>query len=474
MAAPPCFNLPVKENLSGLTVLLLEDEPLLLRRTAALLRSQGAEVVTAPTLREAEQAARAQTFDLALLDVNLPDGRGTDLLRPGGPLSGTLAMVVTSEGGIDGAVDAMKLGAIDYLSKPIDADDLLLRVRRALRESRRRRADDHRGGGAKSTALHFGASLQGVERQLERILEADRRHLGTPPPILIEGETGTGKTTIARWLHQRGPRGDAPLIEINCSALPESLAESELFGHERGAFTDASATRIGLMEAAEGGTLFLDEIPSLALPTQAKLLSAIEDRAIRRVGSNRTRPVDVRIIAASNVDLRTRVEQGRFRADLLQRLDLFRVRLPALRDRGDDVVSLAQQLADRIAARYGRQAPRIPPAGAARLRAYAWPGNVRELAHEIERALVFDPADGLNFASLDSHAAGANSDWLNSHFRFPEQGFSLDDAINLLIQRALAQSAGNVSAAARLLGVPRDYVRYRLKGGKSSVQEVGN
>ncbi len=458
--------------LNGLQVLLLEDEPLLARRLTAVLKSHGATVSTAGTVQDAERLARAESFDLALLDVNLPDGRGPDLLRPGGPLDeGTVVVVMTAEGGIAGAVEALKLGATDYLAKPFDADELPLRLARAWREKRRARADEFRASSAgargartASGELHFGGRLRGIEQQLQRILAADAQSRETPPPVLIEGETGTGKTTIARWLHRQGPRAKGPLIEINCSALPEALAESELFGHERGAFTDAAATRIGLMEAAEGGTLFLDEIPSLALPTQAKLLTAIEDRVIRRVGSNRTRPVDVRIVAASNADLRERVRAGSFRADLLQRLDLFRVQLPPLRDRGDDIVPLAQELAARIAAKYGRTAPPIPAAGAARLRAHRWPGNVRELAHEIERALVFHPDDGLTFRALESAAGPAGAGWLNENFNFPAEGFSLEQAIDVLIRRALDQAGGNVSAAARLLGVSRDYVRYRLKG----------
>jgi two-component system, NtrC family, response regulator AtoC len=458
----------VKDALAGLRVLLLEDEPLLARRLAAVLRSQGADVAAATTVKDADRLAQAEDFDLALLDVNLPDGRGLDLLGGDRPLArGPVVVVMTAEGGVAGAVEALRLGAADYLAKPFDPDELPLRLARAWRERRRARADDFQAAAAgrrePGGGLVFGPGLQAVEQQLRRILAADRQRTETPPPVLIEGETGTGKTTLARWLHREGPRAEGPLIEINCSALPESLAESELFGHERGAFTDAAATRIGLMEAAAGGTLFLDEIASLASSTQAKLLTAIEDRVIRRVGSNRSRPVDVRIIAASNADLRERVAAGTFRGDLLQRLDLFRVRLPPLRDRPEDLVPLAQALAARIAAKYGRTAPAIPAAGASRLRAHRWPGNVRELAHEIERALVFEPEDGLTFRSLtatDPSGAG----WLNEHFRFPEEGFLLEQAIDTLLRRALDQTGGNVSAAARLLGVSRDYVRYRLKG----------
>jgi DNA-binding NtrC family response regulator len=284
--------------------------------------------------------------------------------------------------------------------------------------------------------------------------------------VLIEGETGTGKTTLARWLHRRGPRADGPLVEVNCSALPDTLAESELFGHERGAFTDAKEARIGLLEAAEGGTLFLDELPSLSAAVQAKLLKAIEDRTIRRVGGNRTLAIDARIIAATNADLRVLVAEGKFREDLLHRLDLFRVRIPPLRERGEDIAPLAEALAARIGRNYGVTPRAIPAIGQKRLRAHRWPGNVRELAHEIERSLVFDD-DQLTFSTL-AGAAMAISDaagktWVSPEFRIPETGFALEAAIDALIRRALAQTDGNVSAAARLLGVTRDYIRYRIK-----------
>jgi two-component system, NtrC family, response regulator AtoC len=289
---------------------------------------------------------------------------------------------------------------------------------------------------------------------------------------LIEGETGTGKTTIARWLHRRGPRAEGPLIEVNCPALPENLAESELFGHERGAFTDAKATRVGLVEAADGGTLFLDELTSLALPVQAKLLTTIEDHVVRRVGANRGHAVDVRVIAATNSDLRRLVAEGRFREDLMHRLDLFRVRLPPLRERGDDIFELARRLVARTCRQYALEARDIPEAGRRRLLAHRWPGNVRELEHEIERAVVFEGGD-LRFEALaragggeppTGHPAGAATGWLDPQFILPESGFSLEQAVNVLVDRALAQSGGNVSAAARLLGTTRDFIRYRLRG----------
>lgn len=455
-------------KLEGCTLLLLEDEPLLRRRIGAKLEKDGVEVTAVGTLKEAREALKQASFDFALLDVNLPDGRSLALLTEKAVPASTIAVVMTGEGGVAGAVEAMRRGAADYLVKPFDPDELAVRLARARRDRSSRRSEQHRheSGGGGEEAFFFGSALASVAAQLEKILAADRRVQGVLPPVLIEGETGTGKTTLARWLHRRGPRADGPLVEVNCSALPDTLAESELFGHERGAFTDAKEARIGLLEAAEGGTLFLDELPSLSLSVQAKLLKAIEDRSIRRVGGNRMLAIDARIIAATNSDLRSLVAEGKFREDLLHRLDLFRVRIPPLRERGPDIVPLAEALAVRIGRNYGLTPKAIPPLGQKRLRAHRWPGNVRELAHEIERSLVFDD-DQLTFSTL-GHATegpgpGGAKTWVSPDFELPETGFSLDRAIDGLIRHALAQTSGNVSAAARRLGVSRDYIRYRLK-----------
>jgi two-component system, NtrC family, response regulator AtoC len=454
-------------KLSGTSLLLVEDEPLLRRRIAAHLGKLGIEVTTAETIAEAREALRNLSFDFALLDVNLPDGRSLALLEEKAVPASAVAVVMTAEGGVMGAVEAMRLGAADYLVKPFDLDELGVRLARARRDRGKSRQEQQRHEAQRELddSFFFGSALVGVERQLEKILAADRRIVGSAlPPVLIEGETGTGKTTLARWLHQRGPRAEGPLIEVNCSALSDTLAESELFGHERGAFTDAKESRIGLLEAAEGGTLFLDELPSLSPAVQAKLLKAIEDRTVRRVGGNRTLAIDARIIAATNSDLRELVAAGRFREDLLHRLDLFRLRIPPLRERGDDIVPLAEVLAVRIAKTYGLPPRRIPPLGQRRLRTYRWPGNVRELAHEIERSLVFDD-DQLAFSSLPVPVGAMESAaaLLRTDVPIPETGFSLEAAIDSVIERALSQTDGNVSAAARMLGVTRDYIRYRLK-----------
>lgn len=454
--------------LTGLGLLLVEDEALLRRRYQHRLEEAGAEVSAAGSLEEARRLAGAVPVEAALVDVNLPDGRGLRLLTEGVLGAGVVTIVMTAEGGVEGAVEAMRVGAADYLVKPFDLDELPLRFARARRARNRRRAEEHAGERAEAEeGLVFGPSLEPLRRQLEQIVAADRRLVsGVAPPVLVEGETGTGKTSVARWLHRQGPRSAGPLVEVNCAALPEALAESELFGHERGAFTDAKEARVGLFEAAEGGTLFLDELPSLPVALQAKLLTVLEDRAVRRVGGTKPRPVDARVIAATNVDLARAVAEGRFRADLLHRLDLFRVRLPPLRERPAEIVPLAEALLVRVARRYGLKPAAIPAAACRRLEAYRWPGNVRELAHELEREVVF--GDGtLAFLRLGGGAVPVGGehgpDWLVPGYRFPESGFNLEEAIGRLVRLAVEQTGGNVSAAARLLGVTRDVVRGRLE-----------
>ncbi|MFZ9747210.1 MAG: sigma 54-interacting transcriptional regulator, partial [Opitutaceae bacterium] len=312
-----------KSPLAGLNLLLLEDDVLLRRRLTAFFEREQAEVTAVTSLASARQALGTLAFEAALIDVNLPDGRGIDLLREKAFPPTTSVIVMTAEGGVAGAVEALQAGAADYLVKPFDPAEVPLRFAAARRSRQSRRVEEFRRG--QESELVFGASLSGLHEQLLRITAADRRLGEHLPPVLIEGETGTGKTAIARWIHRHGPRADEPLIELNCSALPEALAEAELFGHERGAFTDAKAARIGLMEAADGGTLFLDELPSLSLPLQAKLLTSIEDHSLRRVGASRPIPVDARVIAATNADLgalvRAHAERGARATILLTPVD---------------------------------------------------------------------------------------------------------------------------------------------------------
>ncbi len=466
-------------DLSGSEILLVEDEPLLRKRLAASLGRWNAAVVSVGTVADARRALKDLSFDFALVDINLPDGLGLDLLREKRFSPNTGVVIMTAEDGVKGAVEAMRLGAGDYLGKPFDHDELPLVFERSrqVRKSARLREYRKQSESRKKEIFFFGESLSGVKEQLGKIIEADRRLMEGLPPVLIEGETGTGKTSIARWLHQEGPRSDQSLVELNCSSLPENLAESELFGHEKGAFTDARSTRIGLFEAADGGTLFLDEIPSLSAAIQAKVLTAIEDGKVRRVGGNREISVNVRLIAATNKDLRQLSDAGLFREDLYHRLDLLRLSIPPLRERGRDIARFAEQLLKGLAERYRVDKPVISKIGVDRLTRYPWPGNVRELAHELERSIVLGDGRELDFARLDEETGSLppaigggesqSTDWLNEDWAVPTEGFDLEEAIDRLIGIALEQAGGNVSSAARLLGVKRDYIRYRLSGKHS-------
>ncbi len=456
---------------SGCEVLLLEDDSILRRRLVAHLRKLGAEVVEVSTIADARHALGEFRFDFALVDLHLPDGEALELLREGAFSENTGVVVMTAFGGIKEAVEAMRQGAGDYLSKPFEPDELPIAFMRCREKRGMARRDEFRLNehiSAGGDELFFGDSLAGVRGKLDLILATERRLGRGLPPILIEGETGTGKSLLAGWLHREGPRHSMPFIKVNCAALPETLAESELFGHERGAFTDAKAARIGLFEAADGGTLFLDDIGTLASQTQAKVLMAVEDHAIRRLGATKEIRIDVRLVAASNEPLSEMVERGGFREDLYHRLHLLHIELPPLRERGLDIVSLATHLLDRIARRHRLKDMSISSAGQERLLAYGWPGNARELAHVIEREVIFTSGRRLEFGNLGAPPPVAATGWRNPAWRVPDDGFSIDALITDLIDDVLRETSHNISATARRLGVTREFLRYRLNSRKSA------
>ncbi|MEO5960140.1 MAG: sigma-54 dependent transcriptional regulator [Opitutaceae bacterium] len=316
----------------GSGILVLEDDAPLRKRLAAHLRQLGADVTEAAKIAEARRLLGEARFDFALVDLHLPDGEVLELLRERAFSENTGVVVMTAFGGVRQAVEAMRFGAGDYLTKPFEVEELPLAFARCRLTRRAARREEQRT--AEGAPFFFGPSLADVRAQLDAILAADRRLERRLPPVLIEGETGTGKSVLARWLHREGPRAERPFVAVNCAALPETLAEAELFGHERGAFTDAKRARLGLFEAADGGTLFLDEIGALAPGTQAKVLTALDDGTIRRLGGTREISIDVRLITASNMPLDELVRRGAFREDLLHRLNLVRLALPPLRERG--------------------------------------------------------------------------------------------------------------------------------------------
>ena len=449
---------------AGCEILVLEDDGPLRKRAAAYLTQLGAAVTECATLGEARRLVGAVRFEFALVDLHLPDGTVLQLLREGAFSENTGIVVMTAFGGIKEAVEAIRLGAGDYLTKPFELEQLPLAFQRCRSTRRGARREEHvaRQTGANAGAFFFGPSLAAVRTQVEAILATDRRLGHRLPPVLIEGETGTGKSVLARWLHGEGPRRDHPFVPVNCAALSDTLIESELFGHERGAFTDAKSARIGLFEAADGGTLFLDEIGLLSPPTQAKLLTAIEEGVIRRLGGTRELQVDVRVLAASNRPLGELVAAGAFREDLFHRLNLLAITLPPLRERGTDIIALAQHLLAKIAAHHRLKDVKLTPLGEARLLAQPWRGNVRELSHVIERAIIFGAGAPLDFNSLGDPPAGDLRPWRNPAWQLPASGFSLDAMIDELVADIMREEEGNVSAAARRLGVSRDVLRHRL------------
>jgi DNA-binding NtrC family response regulator len=477
-AAKSCAMPPDTALTPGCDVLLLEDDAALRRRLAAHLRGLGAEVTEAGRLDEARRLLDTMRFEYALIDLHLPDGEGLELLRAGAFSENTAVVVMTAFGGVKHAVEAIRLGASDYLTKPFELEQVPLAFLRSRHSRMSARRDEHRERGRGDAEFFFGTTLGPLRARLEAILAAERRLGQRLPPILIEGETGTGKSRLAAWLHAGGPRAGQPFIQVNCAALPDTLAEAELFGHERGAFTDAKRGRLGLFEAADGGTLFLDEIGSLSAGTQAKLLTAIEDGVIRRLGGAREIRVDVRVIAASNQPLAGLVKEGKFREDLYHRLHLLQVTLPPLRERNGDIVPLARHLLASLAAKHRVGPLAFSAAAEAGLLAHAWPGNIRELSHEIERAIIFASGPTLDLATLAPPGTAARETggpaWRNPAWRLPESGFAVDEVIDALVAEALRETNQNVSAAARRLGVTREFLRYRLASARQNPPAPGS
>jgi len=440
------------------SVLVVEDEPVLRTQIARALEGAGCEVHLAELAEQALALARSAPPDLVLLDLRLPDRSGLDLLSDLRELDADVPVVLmTAHGSLGDAVEAMRRGAVDYLQKPLDLDELRLLVDRVAAQQRRdRELAYHRDRvlvgivGNDPAVLRFFAQ---VERLRAAALPPGRR-----PAILLSGETGTGKGIMARAIHEL--LGGGPFIEVNCTALPGSLVEAELFGHERGTFTDAKAARTGLFEAAEGGTLFLDEIGHAPLELQSKLLKAIEEKRVRRLGSSLERAVNVHVIAATNRDLDAAVAEREFREDLLHRLRVLGFEIPPLRARPGEIPPLARHFCEEIGRLYGRRVL-LDPECEPKLVRYPWPGNVRELRNVIERAILLEPGDRLGPKVLADllRPPSRSAD----PFALPEGGVNLAELERELIREALERAGGNRTRAAELLGLTRDTLRYRLE-----------
>jgi len=449
-------------------LLIIEDEVILAKNLRIYFERAGYEVRAAASAEEGLREFERFRPDVVLLDYQLPGMNGIEMLTALRKTDPQLKVILlTGQGNIDLAVKAMKLGATDFLTKPVGLEAIRLLIEKLFSEERTAQALSYyreRESRDSGLSLLLGESAPMLElKAMARRLLAAEAALGDdePPAVLITGETGTGKEVLARALHYDGPRSPGPFIELNCGTIPQQLLESELFGHERGAFTDAKAKKIGLVEAAEGGTLFLDEVGDMGLDLQVKLLKLLEDKIVRPVGSVRGRKVNVRVIAATHQPLQQLIADGRFRSDLYFRLRIVELALPPLRERGADIQLLARHFLAQQAARYGKAGLRFSAEAEAALLHQRWPGNVRELRNLIEQTVLLatEPviqAGHMAFHGMPEPAAPAPGG-------LPEPSPHLDQVERDLIVQALERCAWNITRAARELGISRDTLRYRME-----------
>jgi DNA-binding NtrC family response regulator len=442
-------------------ILVVDDERHQRDILQVILETDGWETVTAASGRQAVAACREQPFDVVLTDLKMPDMNGIalleELLRA---QPGVCVILMTAHGTIDSAVDAMRKGAFDYLTKPLEKDELLMVVRRAMERTRlvrenRMLQEQLRDRFRIENIIGAHGSMQDVFRIVHKVAASNST-------VLIYGESGTGKELVARALHQQSERQGRPFYAVNIAALPESILEAELFGHEKGAFTGAESRKIGLFEQASGSTLFLDEVGDLKRDLQVKLLRALQEREILRVGGTERVKIDVRIVAATNQNLDQAVREGRFREDLYYRLNVITIFLPPLRERRTDIPLLVEHFLKK----YGEPGRRreIGEEALQILSAYDWPGNVRQLESVIERALLLAEGDVIQPADLPASVrAGITAPRGPIGLDVPDGGIDLEEVERTLILRALEKAGGNVSRAARLLGLTRRTLQYRLE-----------
>jgi two-component system response regulator PilR (NtrC family) len=441
-------------------VLVVDDEPDIREVLALTLGRMDLETRSASSLEEARQLLDQFRFDLCLTDMRLPDGNGIELVRyiqekcPRMPVA-----VVTAFGNMETAVSALKAGAFDFVSKPLDLNDLRNIVRSALKVPRPASG----AAPARAEVSPVSRKMLGQSPAIEQVRAMIEKLARGQAPVYIGGESGTGKELAARLIHELGPRGDRPFVPVNCGAIPESLMESEFFGHKKGSFTGAVQDKDGLFKAANGGTLFLDEVGDLPLPMQVKLLRAIQEKSIRPVGTEAEIKVDVRILCATHKNLHELVASGRFRQDLYYRLNVIELPMPSLRERPEDIPLLAEQFCARLAAGLGMKPPRLTDGAMTALQRYPFPGNVRELENILERALTL--CNGQEIAEQDLQLPGIEAG------EDPPTTFSgqqsLDDYLERIeraaVEKALAQANQNKTAAAKLLGISFRALRYKLE-----------
>jgi len=453
-------------------ILIVEDEKIQAESMSIYLDRLGYGTVFALSGEEGLRRAEEASPDIAVVDLRLPGIGGLDVLSRLREITpGSEVIMLTAHATVGSAVEAMRRGAFDYLSKPVDFDELRVVVDKALTHLRLRRElsylKSRDGAAAGGEIVGESAPVRALRADVARIAALEAAE-GTAPTVLLLGETGTGKGLVARAIHQQSPRAAGPFIDINCAAIPPALLEAELFGYERGAYTDAKSAKPGLFEAAEGGTIFLDEIGHMDPALQIKLLKVIEDRTVRRLGSVRPKTVRARILAATNRDLEAAVAEDAFRQDLYFRIKVLTLEMPALRTRGADVLLLARHFLADLSRRYGRTLKTLTAEAEAALLAYSWPGNVRELAHVMERALLARSKDTVDVDDLGLKSAKPAAPVLveadgRVQIDFSAGGIVLDDVERQLIVEALRASGANRTQAAKLLGISRDTLRYRLE-----------
>jgi DNA-binding NtrC family response regulator len=446
------------------TILLADDEEKILKTLGRALRDEGHDVVTTSSARETLRLLGERTFDLLIIDYLMPEKTGLDVIRElvasSAEAERPAIVMMTAHGSIESAVEAMKLGARDYLQKPFEVDELLVTARRAIEDQRARLGLRYLLSEREAEFGHYG--IVGHSRAVRELLARAERVAASKSTVLLTGETGTGKELVARAIHAKSAQRDMPLIKVNCAAIPETLLESELFGHTRGAFTGATASKKGRFALADGGSIFLDEIGTISQPVQAKLLRVLQDREFEPLGAERTQRVDVRVIAATNRDLRQMVADGRFQEDLYYRLNVIPITLPPLRDRREDVPLLVDHFVRRFSASMGKPLLDVDPAVLDDLVRYDWPGNVRELENTIERAVVLATGPRLTRetvwlmgAPAPPTASGLPSLGLHQNVEWAERE---------TIRRALDRAGGVKKDAAELMGISqRALSHYLLK-----------
>lgn len=449
--------------MTGISVLIVEDEAMIRTTLRRKLDREGYDCTMAANGAEARALFKRQVWDLVLLDINLPDSSGLELLKEFRDTDAEIPVIMlTGNASVEYVVDAMKNGAYDYITKPFNLEELMISVEKTLEVTRLRR--EVRAARANFESSYGFDKVIGKSQMMNDVLDVAKTVAQSEAEtVLILGESGTGKNLLAQAIHFNSNRAAKPFMNVTCTALTETLLESELFGHERGAFTDARTTKKGLAELAHEGTLFLDEIGDMPLGLQAKLLGFLENRSFRRVGGTRVHQVNVRIIAATNQSMEQLIAEKRFREDLYYRLNVIEITMPPLRKRPEDVPLLAEFFVDSFNRKFKKKVGGFDKSGINALCEYPWPGNVRELRNVIERAMILTKTELLGADDLPLRTRSVRPTANDDLIALPEDGVSLDTVEKELVKQALQRTRGNQTKAAKLLRISRDQLRYRMK-----------